>query len=108
MKPVSIPFHLCLETLGNELRVKILESIRKKPRTVGQLAKELRVEQSRLSHSLAALKQCNFVESTIRGKERLYSLSESFVKEMPKSKDLFEALEKHVKKFECKCWRQPK
>lgn len=106
MKSVSVPYHLCLETLGNELRVKILETLREKPKTVGQLAKELGVEQSRLSHSLAALKQCNFVESEVKGKERLYSLAESFVKEMPKSKDIFEALEKHFKKYECKCWRK--
>jgi DNA-binding transcriptional ArsR family regulator len=106
MKTCSVPYHLCLETLGNELRVKILESLREKPKTVGELAKGLGVEQSRLSHSLRALKQCNFVESKVKGKERLYTLTQSFVKEMPKSKNLFEALEKHFKKFGCDCWRQ--
>ncbi len=105
MKSVSVPYHLCLETLGNELRIRIIESLRENPKTVGELARELNAEQSRLSHSLRALKQCNFVGSKVKGKERVYSLTESFVKEMPKSKDLFEALEKHFRKFGCECWR---
>ncbi len=108
MNPGSQPYHLCLETLGNELRVKILESLRKKPKTVSKLSEEIKVEQSRLSHSLKALKNCNFVQSETRGKERVYSLTESFVKEMPKSKNIFDALEGHFKKFECECWRQKK
>ena len=108
MKTGSVPYHRCLETLGNELRVKIIEGLRAKPRTVGELAVELGVEQSRLSHSLKALKGCNFVESEVQGKKRVYRLTESFVKEMPKSKDIFEALEKHFKKFGCKCWREAK
>jgi DNA-binding transcriptional ArsR family regulator len=106
MKSASVPYHLCLETLGNELRVKIIESLREKPKTVGELARELGAEQSRLSHSLRALRQCNFVESRVRGKERLYCLTKSFVKEMPKSRNIFEALEKHFQKFGCRCWRQ--
>ena len=106
MNSVSIPYHLCLETLGNELRVKILAALREKPKTVSELAKELTVEQSRLSHSLNALKKCNFVESQVQGKEREYKLKESFVKNMPDSKNLFEAIEKHYKKFGCNCWKE--
>ena len=108
MKSVSVPYHYCLETLGSELRVKIIEALREKPKTVGKLGKELGVEQSRLSHNLRALRQCNFVESRVKGKERVYSLTESFVKEMPEARDIFDALEKHFKKFGCKCWRQGK
>ena len=108
MNSVSVPYHLCLETLGNELRVKIVESLREKPKSVSVLANDLGVEQSRLSHSLKALKQCNFVESKTVGKERIYSLTGSFVKEMPKSKNIFEALEKHFKKFGCHCWKAEK
>ncbi len=106
MNKNSVPYHLCLETLGNELRVKVLEALKEDPKTVSGLAFATKVEQSRLSHSLKALKQCNFVKSEARGKERVYSLTESFVKEMPKSKNIFEALEKHFKKFGCNCWRQ--
>ncbi|MDP6670666.1 MAG: metalloregulator ArsR/SmtB family transcription factor [archaeon] len=106
MNTDSVPYHLCLETLGNELRVKVLESLGEKPKTVGELSKELNAEQSRLSHSLKALKQCNFVASKAKGKKRFYQLTRSFVKEMPKSKNIFEALEKHFEKFGCKCWRQ--
>ena len=106
MKSDSVPYHLCLETLGNETRVKILESLRESPKTVGGIVKELGIEQSRLSHSLAALRKCNFVQSTVKGKERVYRLTDSFVKEMPKSKNIFEALEKHFNKFGCSCWRK--
>jgi len=107
MKTDSVPYHLCLETLGNKLRVKVLEALKEKPKTVGELQKELKVEQSRLSHSLKALKQCNFVERSVKGKEREYKLADSFVKEI-KAGNLFEAIEKHYKSFGCKCWKVEK
>ena len=104
MKSDSPNYHLCLEILGNPLRVNLIKELGKKPKSVGELAKALGEEQSKVSHSLAALKKCSFVESEKEGKKTIYRLSESLLKKI-EGKNLFEALEKHYKEHSCKCWR---
>jgi len=104
MKSDSPHYHLCLEILGNPLRVNLIKELGKEPKSVGELAKALGEEQSKVSHSLAALKKCSFVESEKEGKKTIYRLSESLLKKI-EGKNLFEALEKHYKEHSCKCWR---
>ncbi len=104
MKTDSTPYHLCLEVLGNPLRVNLIKELGKKPKSVGKLVKTLGEEQSKISHSLAALKKCNFVKSEKDGKKTIYSLSESLLKKI-EGENLFEALEKHYKEHSRKCWR---
>ena len=103
-----VQMHKCFETLSSELRLKILENLLAKPMSVEELAEKTGTERSTVSHSLKVLKDCSYVKSEKSGKERIYSLTESFVKEMPESRTLFEALEGHSKKFACKCWRAEK
>lgn len=88
------PFHLCFETLSNDLRLRIIRELSEGPRTVSQLSAGLGVEQSRLSHSLAMLKTCRFVESTQRGKNRLYALHPLALPSEHKS-DIFKAMKSH-------------
>lgn len=108
MKASSTPFHLCFETLSNPLRISIIKSLEKKSKTVKSLCLELKSEQSTISHSLSVLRECNFVESKVLGKERLYSLSESFLADLPRAKDIFSVLEKHFEK-KCKgCYKKVK
>ncbi len=104
MKSDSPQYHLCLEVLGNPLRVNLIKELEKEPKSVGELAKTLGEEQSKVSHSLAALKKCSFVESEKQGKKTIYRLSESLLKKI-EGENLFEALEKHYKEHSCKCWR---
>ena len=104
MKPDSMPYHLCLEILGNPLRIGLVKELQKGPKSVGELAKALGEEQSKVSHSLAALKKCNFVESEKQGKKTIYRPSESLLEKI-EGKNLFEALEKHYKEHGYKCWR---
>jgi len=104
MKPASIPYHMCLEVLGNPLRISIIQLLKAKPRSVSELVEQLGEEQSKVSHSLAALKKCNFVETKRQGKKVIYSLRETFLKKI-KSQDLFAAIEKHYRAQGCKCWR---
>jgi len=104
MKPVSTPYHLCLEVLGNPLRIGIIKSLKEKPKSVGELSKALGEEQSKVSHSLAALKKCSFVESEKEGKKVIYELRETFLKRI-KGENLFEALETHYKEHGAECWR---
>jgi len=104
MKSVSTPYHLCLEVLGNPLRVGIIKELKKGPKSVGDLSKAVGEEQSKVSHSLAALKKCSFVESRREGKKIVYSLQKTLLKEAI-GKNLFEALDSHAKKHVGNCWR---
>ena len=104
MKPDSTPYHLCLEVLGNPLRIGIIKQLKEEPKSVGGLSKALGEEQSKVSHSLAALKKCSFVESEKSGKKTIYRLGESLLKKI-EGGNLFEALEKHYSEHSCQCWR---
>lgn len=74
----SAPFKLCFETLANDLRLQILTELEKGgPKPVSELVKALHAEQSRVSHSLEMLRACSYVNVEPKGKQRIYSLSES-------------------------------
>ena len=104
MKSGSTPYHLCLEVLGNPLRIGIIKLLKAKPRSVSELSEKLGEEQSKVSHSLAALRKCNFVESKRQGKKVIYNLRQTFLKKI-KGENLFEALETHYKEHGPECWR---
>ena len=70
----SVPYHLCFETLANQLRIQIIRELEKQPLTVGEIAEKTHAEQSRVSHSLQMLKLCSYVDSETKGKERVYFL----------------------------------
>jgi DNA-binding transcriptional ArsR family regulator len=70
----SAPYHKCFETLANELRIQIITHLSEKPLSVQQLAAQLNAEQSRVSHALKMLKECNYVDAAVKGKERIYTL----------------------------------
>ena len=89
----------CLNVLGNELRINIINKLQKKDQTVAELVISLGEEQSKISHSLKQLRECNFVDYKQVGKERFYFLkSEIFKKDKG---NLFELIDKHVQKY-CK------
>jgi DNA-binding transcriptional ArsR family regulator len=90
-------YDLCFETLSNGLRIKILKSLSENPRTVSELAQELGVEQSRLSHSLSMLRECNYVNVKKEGKQRVYSLKDEILEK--KEGNLFEVIDAHVSEF---------
>ena len=68
-------YHVFFSKLSNPLRISIIISLDKKPKSVLELSKELRVEQSKLSHALAELRECNIVQVSHEGKKRVYSVS---------------------------------
>ena len=96
---IQVPYSLCFETLSNELRVRIIESLMIGPLTVKQLSEKLGVEQSRLSHSLQMLKTCSYVDVEQKGKEHIYSLKPT-VKgglEMPEERsNIFTVIHRHA------------
>jgi ArsR family transcriptional regulator, arsenate/arsenite/antimonite-responsive transcriptional repressor len=75
----SNTYHVFFSKLSNPLRIKIITSLDKKPKSVSDLVSELKVEQSKLSHALKELKDCNIVNAKTEGKKRIYSLSRTII-----------------------------
>lgn len=68
-------YHIFFNNLANPLRIKIISALKENEASVNQLSKILKVEQSKLSHALANLRECNLVSFRQKGKERVYSLN---------------------------------
>jgi len=71
-------YHVFFSKLSNPLRIDIISSL-EKPKSVSQLSKELKVEQSKISHALKELRNCNIVQIKQEGKKRIYSLSKTII-----------------------------
>ena len=109
-KQIEKPYGACFETLANELRVEILRELEKKESSVLDLAEKLKVEQSRLSHALKTLRDCNYVDFEVKGKERLYFLNQGVKKGLEESSGksnlaVFAFIDSHIEQHcqhECK------
>ena len=78
-KKDSNSYHLFFSNLANPLKIKILLSLRNKEKNVTEISKELDVEQSKISHALASLKNCRIANYTQKGKERIYNLNKKTI-----------------------------
>jgi DNA-binding transcriptional ArsR family regulator len=85
-------YKLFFNTFSSEWRLKILNLLRKKSMNVGEIAKELEMEQSNVSHNLRRLKSCGFVKSKINGKCRSYFLNKETIYPIMK------LIDKHMKR----------
>lgn len=83
-------YKLFFGTLVSEPRIKIINLLRKKKRSVSELISELKINQTSVSHNLARLKKCGFVEMEIRGKFRYYRLNDQTIK------PLMNLIDKHM------------
>jgi DNA-binding transcriptional ArsR family regulator len=72
---IQAPHHLCFETLGNELRIKLIHKLIEKPRSVSELAQELQIERTNVSHALKVLKLCSMVDLKKEGKNNIYFIT---------------------------------
>ncbi|MCK4647575.1 winged helix-turn-helix transcriptional regulator [Candidatus Pacearchaeota archaeon] len=88
-------YHVFFRNLANPLRIKIISALREKENSVSKLSRELKIEQSKLSHALTSLKCCNIVKVKQRGKQRIYFLNKDTIVPMLK------LIDKHAKTF-CK------
>lgn len=61
--------------LSNQTRFSIVQLLRNKPHYVNEMAQKLGIEQSRISHNLACLLNCGFVEWEWNGKNKVYRLN---------------------------------
>jgi len=81
--------------LANPLKMNIVCELKNNPCSVLELAKKLKVEQSKLSHALKSLRCCSIVTVKQKGKKRIYSLNKETILPMLK------IIDKHENKF-CK------
>lgn len=77
-------------TLVSESRLKIINLLRKGRKNVSEIMKELKMNQTAVSHDLARLKRCGFVIFETDGKFRYYKLNEKTIK------PLIELIDKHM------------
>jgi len=52
-------YHVFFGNLANSLKIDIILCLREKKRSVSDISKDLKIEQSKVSHALASLKNCN-------------------------------------------------
>ncbi len=86
-------YYKFFETIAHKSRWRILEALASGPLIVSEICAELGEEQSKVSHSLRKLAQCNVVAVEQIGKRRRYSLNKSTVR------PLMKLVEKHVHKY---------
>ena len=72
-------YNIFFSNLANPLKIGIVLSLREKEKNVTEIKKDLNVEQSKISHALQSLKNCDIVYVEQRGKERVYSLNKDTI-----------------------------
>ena len=77
-------YYLFFGNLANPLRIEIITCLKEKDMNVGEISKKIGVEQSKLSHALSNLRECNIVNVKQKGKERVYSLNRKTILPMLK------------------------
>ncbi len=86
-------YHIFFNNLSNPLKIRIISSLKDKEKSVTELSKDLKVEQSKLSHALTSLRCCNIVKVKQKGKQRIYYLNKNTIIPMLK------LIDKHAKSF---------
>lgn len=86
-------YHIFFTNLANPLKIQIISNLKKKEKNVTELSKELKVEQSKVSHALSSLKCCNIVQVKQKGKQRVYSLNKKSIVPM------LNLIDKHSKTY---------
>ena len=78
--------------LSNQTRFSIVQLLRARPHFVNEMAESLDAEQSRVSHNLACLLNCGFVEWEWNGKNKVYRLN-------PDLQPVLAGIERHLEKY---------
>ncbi len=92
-------YNLFFETFSNRTRMLIIDALMSGPKSVGEICKITKQEQSKISHSLKKLMECNFLDVERKGKHRVYSLNKDTI--IP----ILKLVERHVHRYcgeECK------
>jgi DNA-binding transcriptional ArsR family regulator len=78
--------------LSNQARFSIVQLLRERPHYVNEMVEKLGIEQSRISHNLACLLNCGFVEWEWNGKNKVYRLNSEL-------QPVLTGIEKHLAKY---------
>ena len=73
-KPIRSRVTILFSALANETRICIVEAVTEAPKTVGQIATELGIQQSSASQHLAILARAGVLKVTKQGAFRHYGL----------------------------------
>ena len=68
--------------LADPNRMRILELLAERPRTVTELVAELGLAQGRVSSHLACLRWCGYVEGSVEGRYNRYRLVDERIREI--------------------------
>jgi|SRR3989344_5426017 len=90
------PYHECIDTFANELRLRILESLKEKPMSVNELAEKTHAERSNVSHSLQMLRLCNIIDAKEEGKNRIYFIKDAVILGKAEAGSILKAFEQHI------------
>ncbi len=71
-----------LRVLGDPTRVRIIQALLERERTVSELVELLKAPQSRVSNHLACLRWCRVVESERRGRTVVYKVADGRVSQV--------------------------
>ena len=80
-------------TLVSESRLKIINLLRIGKKNVSEIIRELKMDQTAVSHDLSRLKKCGFVKVENAGKYRYYKLNEKTI--LP----LMNIIDKHMAEY---------
>ncbi len=84
---------LLFKALSNDCRLGILNTLRRGPKSVGEISEILGVEQTAISHNLKCLAFCGLVTVQRSGKMRIYSLN------METVEPIIHLCDRHVSKY---------
>lgn len=91
MKEIS--YNLFFKAFSNKTRFNIIKLLKKEPKNVTEICKELKFEQSRVSHNLKCLEACGFISHKWKGKNKFYSLDKKHI--IP----ILNNIDKHIKRY---------
>ena len=80
-------------TLTSESRLRIINLLRNGRKNVSEIISELGSDKTAVSHDLARLKKCGFVNVEIEGKYRYYALNQETIK------PLMKIIDDHMSKY---------
>jgi len=78
---------------SNEIRRDILRTLEEHDKCVMEIVKELREDQTTISHNLQYLNRCGFIFVEKQGKKRIYKINERTVK------PLMKIMEQHIQRM---------
>lgn len=88
-------YKLFFSSLANINRLKIINTLRRGKKNVGEVCKLTGFEQTMVSHNLRRLEKCGMVFCEQKGKHRYYAVNKETI--MP----LLKMIDKHMEKYCC-------